>query len=402
MIVAVGLGSVASIGFSVISDFISPRRRGLAMSLWGLSQGAGGADRGAAGEPAGRRRLPGADARHRRPRVRLRPPLPGHVRGPAGMERARAAPPPRRSDVRLRLHHRTRAGSGVDPAAHQRVAHRPGADGATGLWVAHLGAVAVPGEGDRRGLLHRHRHQGRRAARRHLPGRGAVLGAHRLPRRPGPGAPAGREGADQRHRGGRRHTLLPRLPVHPAARPGGHRRGGDVHAHPRGARPGAHQPVGGRRLPARHGRPGPDVGELPQLVRPHRRRQPARASGHRLRFGQPGERGGAVGGQRPHRRGGRHRGTGHSHRRSTGRWASLSSRSSSSPPATATGGRPRHRRPTSPRRAPCSRRGATGGSRRGHRRHSKLPRMAVDLPRPRVPLHPESRALRRRRWARAC
>ena len=41
MIVAVGLGSVASIGFSVISDFVSPRRRGLAMSLWGLSQGAG-------------------------------------------------------------------------------------------------------------------------------------------------------------------------------------------------------------------------------------------------------------------------------------------------------------------------------------------------------------------------
>jgi MFS family permease len=38
----VGLGSVASIGFSVISDFISPRRRGLAMSFWGLSQGVGG------------------------------------------------------------------------------------------------------------------------------------------------------------------------------------------------------------------------------------------------------------------------------------------------------------------------------------------------------------------------
>ncbi|MGI8822975.1 MAG: MFS transporter [Acidimicrobiia bacterium] len=42
LIVAVGLGSVASIGFSVVSDFISPRRRGLAMSLWGLSQGVGG------------------------------------------------------------------------------------------------------------------------------------------------------------------------------------------------------------------------------------------------------------------------------------------------------------------------------------------------------------------------
>ena len=42
LVLAVGLGSVAAIGFSVISDFISPKRRGLAMSLWGLSQGAGG------------------------------------------------------------------------------------------------------------------------------------------------------------------------------------------------------------------------------------------------------------------------------------------------------------------------------------------------------------------------
>ena len=39
---AIGLGSIASVGFSVISDFVSPRRRGLAMSFWGLSQGAGG------------------------------------------------------------------------------------------------------------------------------------------------------------------------------------------------------------------------------------------------------------------------------------------------------------------------------------------------------------------------
>ncbi|HWG98364.1 MAG TPA: MFS transporter [Pilimelia sp.] len=38
---AVGLGAVASVGFSVVSDLISPRRRGLAMSFWGLSQGAG-------------------------------------------------------------------------------------------------------------------------------------------------------------------------------------------------------------------------------------------------------------------------------------------------------------------------------------------------------------------------
>ncbi|NIS28750.1 MAG: MFS transporter, partial [Actinobacteria bacterium] len=42
LILAVGLGSIASVGFSVVSDFVSPRRRGLAMSFWGLSQGVGG------------------------------------------------------------------------------------------------------------------------------------------------------------------------------------------------------------------------------------------------------------------------------------------------------------------------------------------------------------------------
>ena len=41
-VVGVGLGAIASVGFSVISDFIAPRRRGLAMSFWGLSQGTGG------------------------------------------------------------------------------------------------------------------------------------------------------------------------------------------------------------------------------------------------------------------------------------------------------------------------------------------------------------------------
>ena len=40
-ITAVGLGCILSVGFSVISDFVSPRRRGLAMSFWGLSQGIG-------------------------------------------------------------------------------------------------------------------------------------------------------------------------------------------------------------------------------------------------------------------------------------------------------------------------------------------------------------------------
>ena len=41
MVVAIGLGSIASVGFSVVSDLIAPRRRGLAMSFWGLSQGIG-------------------------------------------------------------------------------------------------------------------------------------------------------------------------------------------------------------------------------------------------------------------------------------------------------------------------------------------------------------------------
>jgi MFS family permease len=38
---AIGLGTVASVGFSVVSDLISPGRRGLVMGLWGLSQGLG-------------------------------------------------------------------------------------------------------------------------------------------------------------------------------------------------------------------------------------------------------------------------------------------------------------------------------------------------------------------------
>ncbi|MFI5909048.1 MFS transporter [Dactylosporangium sp. NPDC051541] len=41
LLAAVGLGAVGSVGFSVVSDLISPKRRGLVMSLWGLSQGVG-------------------------------------------------------------------------------------------------------------------------------------------------------------------------------------------------------------------------------------------------------------------------------------------------------------------------------------------------------------------------
>ncbi|MGH3441965.1 MAG: MFS transporter [Nitriliruptorales bacterium] len=41
VIIGVGTGAVASIGFAVISDLIPPRHRGIAMSFWGLSQGVG-------------------------------------------------------------------------------------------------------------------------------------------------------------------------------------------------------------------------------------------------------------------------------------------------------------------------------------------------------------------------
>ncbi len=37
----IGLGCIASVGFSIIIDFVAPARRGLALSLWGFAQGAG-------------------------------------------------------------------------------------------------------------------------------------------------------------------------------------------------------------------------------------------------------------------------------------------------------------------------------------------------------------------------
>ncbi len=41
LIAAVGLGAVGSVGFSVVTDLVAPRRRGLVLSFWGLSQGVG-------------------------------------------------------------------------------------------------------------------------------------------------------------------------------------------------------------------------------------------------------------------------------------------------------------------------------------------------------------------------
>lgn len=42
LLTAIGIGCIASIGFSVVTDLIPPRRRGLLMSFWGLSQASGG------------------------------------------------------------------------------------------------------------------------------------------------------------------------------------------------------------------------------------------------------------------------------------------------------------------------------------------------------------------------
>jgi MFS family permease len=41
VVAAFGLGAVASVSFAVVSDLVSPKRRGLVMSFWGLSQGVG-------------------------------------------------------------------------------------------------------------------------------------------------------------------------------------------------------------------------------------------------------------------------------------------------------------------------------------------------------------------------
>ena len=42
-VTAVGVGAVSSIGFSVVSDLVPANRRGLALSLWSISQGLGAA-----------------------------------------------------------------------------------------------------------------------------------------------------------------------------------------------------------------------------------------------------------------------------------------------------------------------------------------------------------------------
>ena len=68
LVAAVGLGAVGSVGFSVVSDLISPRRRGLVMSLWGLSQGIGTLAGVLRRQPARRRGLAAAVLRPRRAR----------------------------------------------------------------------------------------------------------------------------------------------------------------------------------------------------------------------------------------------------------------------------------------------------------------------------------------------
>ncbi|MBE1484651.1 MFS transporter [Plantactinospora soyae] len=41
VLAAIGLGAVGSVGFSVVTDLVTPRRRGVVLSFWGLSQGIG-------------------------------------------------------------------------------------------------------------------------------------------------------------------------------------------------------------------------------------------------------------------------------------------------------------------------------------------------------------------------
>ncbi len=41
LLAGIGLGCIASVGFAIILDLISPQRRGLALSFWGISQGIG-------------------------------------------------------------------------------------------------------------------------------------------------------------------------------------------------------------------------------------------------------------------------------------------------------------------------------------------------------------------------
>lgn len=43
IITAIGVGAISSVGFSVVSDIIPVHRRGVALSLWSMSQGLGGA-----------------------------------------------------------------------------------------------------------------------------------------------------------------------------------------------------------------------------------------------------------------------------------------------------------------------------------------------------------------------
>lgn len=42
MLTGIGLGCIASIGFSVLTDYIPYRKRGMVLSLWGMAQGLGG------------------------------------------------------------------------------------------------------------------------------------------------------------------------------------------------------------------------------------------------------------------------------------------------------------------------------------------------------------------------
>ena len=174
--------------------------------------------------------------------------------------------------------------------AHQRVADPAGADRAGGVRLAGLAAAAVPGQGRGAGLRRRPPRSLIGSAVRHaVPARRGAVHRRRPGRRPAAAPHAARPGAGRRGRRPRRRAVLRGAVLRAAAI--------DV---PDGAGAGAViGPCWPACSPSRRSalslltalrRAGADLGQLAELVRAHRRRQPARAPRHRLQPGQPGQR----------------------------------------------------------------------------------------------------------------
>src|SRR6266542_45838 len=397
ILASIGLGAVASVGFSVVSDLISPRRRGLVMSLWGLSQGVGtlagtliGGLLGAAdwrrpfllltamgiaatlaytltydirrgqSEPdlaplfeaggeyehrIGTRDMPGIAGRRsnvwlilqgltaqmafgsdrnrtwRRCSRLAASTSTGSARAtcpasPAGARTSGSSckgSPRRWRSVQIgtgpgaavRGWRRVRApDQHARPARHrrpalERLAHPARAHRADGVRFAGLAAAAVPGQGRGPGLRRTHRHQGGLHLRRAVPARWGALHRRRADRRPAATAyrPRARAGRGVRHP--RRDPAVHRAVLRPAAHrhPGGRQRG------PGGAQQRADRADRGGQLRGGAAGARAHLGQLAELVRAHRRRQPARASRHGVQRRQPRQRRGPGAGQR-HGRGG--------------------------------------------------------------------------------------------------